>query len=216
MTSRENHRSRRRPQWILEAAILAGWIGFLLCPERLLMQSKALVLAQSLSREVVKGHLNGRFQGKSNGADFTILEPGDILLCHNQGGGYGFWTHSAIYVGNGQVVDAEGFCKGTEVKKLESYRNYDDLEVLRLRGTSDVRTRIARRAIREIGKSYNPFSGITDTSSLYCSKLIWQTFSQEGILLCQTSTWVLPDDISQSTQLIQIGRWQATPSSERG
>lgn len=202
------------PEAILGITITAGWACLALCPDSLLSSSDTLAIGHSLSREILKGHLEGKFQGQPSGADFHKLEPGDILLGHNQNGAYGFWTHAAIYVGHGQIVDAMDFPKGTVARDVSIYRNFDDVEFLRLTASKEVRRRVAHNAVQEVGKPYSLSSGLNDSHSFYCSKLIWLVCEREGILLCQPHTWVLPDDLSKSDQLIQVGRWPAVPHAK--
>jgi uncharacterized protein YycO len=200
------------PEAILGMTIVAGWACLALWPEQQLASLKTLELAHSVSREILKGHLDGKFQGQPNDADFSQLEPGDVLLGHSQDGAYGFWTHAAIYVGNGNIVDAVDFPKGTVSRDVFVYRNFDDVEFLRLHADKKVRSRIAQHAIKQVGKPYSLSSSLNDSHSFYCSKLIWFLCQQEGVVLCQPRTWVLPDDLSNSDQFIQVGRWQARSS----
>lgn len=199
---------------MLGVTVIAGWACLTLCPDQLLAKSETLQLGHSVSKEILRGHLDGKFQGRANNADFQKLEPGDILLGHSQNGAYGFWTHAAIYVGHRQIVDAVDFPKGTVARDVSVYRNFDDVEFLRLSASRTVRTRIAHDAMQEVGKPYNLSSGLSDSHSFYCSKLIWLMCAKEGIFLCPPRTWVLPDDLSESDKLIQIGRWHAEPLHE--
>ncbi|GMA62615.1 hypothetical protein GCM10025859_30550 [Alicyclobacillus fastidiosus] len=43
--------------------------------------------------KVIHGRFNGSYHGHPNQAVFDDLVPGDIIFCHDAGGGYGYYTH---------------------------------------------------------------------------------------------------------------------------
>jgi Permuted papain-like amidase enzyme, YaeF/YiiX, C92 family len=188
-------------------SVILTWVFLAFVPPSIVSYSKSLALLHNVTREIPKGHLNGVHQGPPIHESFDILEPGDILLCHNRYGAYGFWTHAILYVGNGNAVDANDFSKGTELNPINMYRNYDAVAVFRADVSDDVRHRIAASAIREVGKPYDPFSGVWNEHAEYCSKLIWRVYHEEGILLSAPQHWILPDDLAKSSRLIRIVQW---------
>src|SRR5579875_2279198 len=167
------------------------WCIITFCPNQWAQHSRLFSVLHEISREVVKGHLNGEYQGHPNNATFERLKPGDILLCHNQGGGYGYWTHAVLYIGGGRVVDSDDFAEGTKFNSVQKYRQYDELLAARVDITNDVRRKIVQNAKKEVGKPYDPFSGLSDRHSEYCSKLIWKVFDNQGIRLCPPGLWIL-------------------------
>jgi uncharacterized protein YycO len=160
-------------------------------------------------RDAAQGHLTGQYQGRPNRADFSVLQPGDVLLCHNRDGGYGYWTHAVLYVGRDLAVDADNFVRGTALYPLRNYHHYDELCVLRAKVNPETRAKIAAYAMDCVGRPYDPFGIVKDAHSEYCSKLIWQAHAAAGIQLCPEKAWILPDDISKSHQLLLVGRWGA-------
>jgi len=177
---------------------------FVLCPGRVFIHFPSLSLVHSVLRGIPEGRLNGVFQGHPNHANYSPLKPGDILVCHNAHGGYGYWTHAVLYVGNGRTVDANNFVRGTELKSVKDYENYDSVEFLRVRVSARIRNHVMKNALANVGKPYDPFGGVRDTHSEYCSKLIWQLYAQEGVLLVVPSVWVLPDDLVHSKLVQQV------------
>lgn len=184
-----------------------------LSPHSEILRHDSLRLLQVTATELAHGHLTGVFPGGRFTADFSVLEPGDILLCHNPDGGYGYWTHAVLYVGAGQAVDAYDFERGTQLRRVEAYRNYAEVAVLRAKMPAEKRAQLAHWALAEVGKPYDPFSGLTDTHSQYCSKLIWQLYGKAGVKLCEERTWILPDQLAQSAALQSVARWSV---SQRG
>jgi uncharacterized protein YycO len=181
--------------------------GFVALPNSVFNRQSAAGIIHSVSREMLHGHLNGHFQGTAAPIQDSVLQPGDILLCHNRGGGYGFWTHAVLYVGGGSVVDSNDFTDGTTLFPISKYRNYDTVEALRAIASAETRETVARHALEQVGKPYNPFSGLHDQRSEYCSKLIWQVYQQSGVQLCPPKTWIFPDDIANSSVLTKVGVW---------
>lgn len=182
----------------------------LFSPPKLLNKHPNLLFLHTVSRAVLHGHLDGQHIKHSNSVDFSgNAEPGDIILCHNEGSGYGYWTHSAIYIGNNQAVDSEDFANGTQIVHVKKYREYDRVAIFR-GGVSDViGQQIAKSAIYKAGKPYDPFSSLTDRQSEYCSKLIWQVYKANGIDINTLKSWILPDDIADSRKLHMIVSWDA-------
>lgn len=156
--------------------------------------------------EALQGHLNGQYQGKPNRVSFSRLEMGDVLLCHDRNGGYGYWTHAVVYVGHGEVVDAYNFLTGTALYPIQKYRYYDEVCVLRAKASPQVRERVAAYALAAVGKPYDPFGSLLDARSEYCSKLVWQAHRAAGIPLCPATAWVLPDDLSASKQMAVVAK----------
>lgn len=182
--------------------------GFMLTPSDWFHRYPTLTLAHCLSRQLIQGHLNGQHKGMPASVDFQVAQPGDIILCHNPYGAYGYWTHAVLYVGHGQVVDSNDFARGTILQDVSHYREYDEVLLLRPDVSTKLREEAARVARAQIGTPYDPFGSLRDTHSLYCSKLIWQDYLKLGVPLCEETAWVLPDQLATSPQLVRIGDWR--------
>lgn len=152
----------------------------------------------------VHGHFSGCYQGRPNHAVFDALIPGDILFCHDAGGGYGYYTHCALYVGHGKVVESANFREGTQVVPVERFHGYDDVRVMRVRCSRAIRLGAAQFALSEVNRGYNLFGGLHDYKSTYCSKLIWAAFDAQGVQLCSQSRWIIPDDLAVSPKLRRV------------
>lgn len=192
---------------MLYSILAVGWGALAWCPKRFAEPSPTLSVLHSVARNIPRGYLSGVHHGNPNRACFDDLQAGDILLLHNPEGAYGYWTHAALYIGDGKAIDAYDFPKGTILNPVSTYQDYDEVAVFRSNAASDVRSRVARCALRKLGVPYDPFSTLSDTHSEYCSKLIWQAFAAEGIQLCSPRAWVLPDDLSRSPLLDRIADW---------
>lgn len=185
-------------------------VGFIVAPSRWFHGSPMVFLAHSLFGNLIRGNLNGQHNGPDVPVELKVAEPGDILLCHNPHGAYGYWTHAVLYVGNNQVVDANDFSRGTVVEDASHYRNYDEVILLRPNASLQVRRAAADAARSRIGTPYDPLSALRDSRSAYCSKLIWEAYANVGVQLCKASGWVLPDQIATSAHVVPIAHWSTS------
>ncbi len=196
---------RVQVQYLVGLIIIVTFVGFIFCPSTILKQSQTMLFVQTVVRETIRGHLEGHFGGYPNQVVLSDeIQPGDIILCHNNGCGYGFWTHCAIFIGDSHAVDSEDFANGTRIVNIRKYYNYDKVAIFRGTVPDGVRKRIVNSAMREVGKPYDPFSSLSDTRSEYCSKLIWNIFSENGVTICKPKTWIIPDDIAKSVVMHMI------------
>lgn len=166
--------------------------------------SHTLHIMSTVLQSAVHGRFSGCYQGHPNHAVFDSLDPGDILFCHDDGGGYGYYTHCAMYVGNGTVVESSNFRQGTQELPIDNFHFYDDVNVMRLRCPYTLRQSAARYALAQVDKGYNIFGGLQDGMSMYCSKLIWSAYHSQGVDLCPSSRWILPDDLAVSSKLDNV------------
>ncbi|WP_054969818.1 YiiX/YebB-like N1pC/P60 family cysteine hydrolase [Alicyclobacillus ferrooxydans] len=202
-------------QWFPYIALLLCGTLFVLLPIRWFQGSSTLALAHSAMRELIHGNLNGEYGGLPSPVNPYLAEPGDILLCHNPHGAYGYWTHSVLYVGSEQVVDANDFARGTILQNLSHYRDYDEVLLLRPKVPVTVRLAAADAARKEVGLPYDPLGSLQDDHSSYCSKVIWQAYKAAGVELFPAHGWILPDAYAASSNLERIVDWHAE-SSESG
>ncbi len=131
------------------------------------------------------------------------LKAGDVLLSTGtstaaaviMAGTGSIYTHAALYVGNGRVVEAVG--KGVREVSLEDYlKDTGSAMVVRVPGLGDAdREGIAAFARRQVGKAYNMEGAIasarpdalkwigsqaTERSSYYCSQLVTTAYKSVG------------------------------------
>ncbi|MCL6454907.1 MAG: hypothetical protein K6T78_14970 [Alicyclobacillus sp.] len=212
---------RRRTRMVLVTAAgvgMAVWTAVGLGPDRL----STMALAQSVLRELSQGHLTGVHTGPPARIDITLIQPGDILLCHNPGGAYGFWTHAVLCVSRDEVIDADDFARGTIRQPVRHYQAYDEVLLLRPTVPLAMRQNAARAAERALHTPYDPLGSLFDHRSVYCSKLIWQAYADAGVVLCPAAGWVLPDQLAASPRLRRVADWKAqtvarqVPSAEVG
>ncbi|WAH44439.1 YiiX/YebB-like N1pC/P60 family cysteine hydrolase [Alicyclobacillus fastidiosus] len=163
-----------------------------------------LTIMSTVLEGAIHGRFNGSYQGHPNQAVFDDLVPGDIIFCHDAGGGYGYYTHCALYVGNGKVVESANFREGTQVIPVESFHGYDEVRVKRVLCSYPLRLRAAHYALAQVDRGYSIFGGLHDHNSMYCSKLVWSAFDAQGVQLCAQSRWIIPDDLSVSPKLQEV------------
>lgn len=206
----------RLRRWLPYIAFFSCCAVFVLAPSGWLRFSSSLGLAHSLARELIHGNLNGEYSGVPTPVNPYLAQPGDILLCHNPRGAYGYWTHSVLYVGSEQVVDANDFARGTILQNLSHYREYDEVLLLRPKVPVTYRLAAADAARKAVGLPYDPLGSLQDGHSSYCSKLIWQAYKGVGVELFPARGWILPDAYASSSNLERIVDWHAPKTMEHG
>jgi cell wall-associated NlpC family hydrolase len=147
---------------------------------------------------VLHGRLTGQERTGVLHIDAAGWEPGDIILCHNPDGAYGYWTHAALYVGRGMTVDASDFTQGVRLFLLERYEHYAEIAVLRPKVPDAVRTAAAIWCLEQVGKPYDPLAAPGDTQRTYCSKLVWDAYRSTGTTLVPSRPWLVPDDLARA------------------
>ena len=154
--------------------------------------------------------------GKPKGVNdikYTLFAPGDIIVVHDGSVAWGYYRHAAIWDGayyNGSL-DSYAFIEanvenapGDEQKNVHystarKFRNYDKATGLWVHTLLPQYRTSARNYVREqLTKPYKISGSYKhDTSSWYCSKLVWKAFYQVGNrdLDVDYGTYVYPDDI---------------------
>ncbi|HBQ28134.1 MAG TPA: hypothetical protein DD719_01715 [Desulfotomaculum sp.] len=145
---------------------------------------------------------SGKFGGKPNHLDLSLLQPGDILLGGNPGSSYGFFTHAGLYIGNNQVVDMY-ISTGVYLTEAKTYqRYYDRAAILRVKASPDQKKAAVDYALTQIGKPFFILAPKKEDGLWYCTKLIWRAYLAQGIDLdTLNSYWVLPDSFWLSPQV---------------
>jgi len=141
----------------------------------------------------------GRWDGEENDFDFSQLEPGDIVLGGNTGSSWGHWTHAALYIGDGQVM--ETFLQpGTKPEPVGRYNHYySDAGALRVKLPAEVKQRAVERARKLEGKPWYMLAPKNSPELWYCSKVVWWVYAQEGYDLDPDGPyWIVPDRIARS------------------
>ncbi len=137
----------------------------------------------------------------TNSFDFTAArpEPGDIILGGNPGCSWGHWTHAALYVGNGQVVDTL-LRRGVHLQTVERFAGaYQQAGVLRVNLPPEVKAAAVRHALANLGKPFSLLSGRNARNWFYCTKLAWYAYKQAGYDLDPGGGhWVVPDRFTRS------------------
>lgn len=163
------------------------------------------------------------------------LEPGDILLTRRNG--YisnffipGYWTHSAIYVGdfrqvsdfhsafesllvsggdapadNGGLFVIEALSEGIKIRPLEESMDIDALMVLRPRlKTRDIHKAIAN-AFQQLGKPYDYNFDFNTTDKVACTELIFHSFYHSQVIMTHESygrPFTTPSQIARDHELM--------------
>ena len=125
-----------------------------------------------------------------NGLDVSQLERGDILLV-NAGGPWlihlvgafgGYWGHTGMYAGDGQVVESIG--EGVKQRPIDqtTFWTSRDWVVKRVNTTDLWKTYATIFAQDQIDKLYNKvFVNKWRTDKYYCSQLVWRAYYEADV-----------------------------------
>lgn len=131
-----------------------------------------------------------------NRFDFAAagLEPGDIVLGHNPGSSWGHWTHAALYVGDGLVVDTL-LRHGVYLDRVERFAYaYQASGVLKVQLPPAVKQRAVDEAMAVLGRPFNLLSGRHQDGWFYCTQVVWYAYQRAGVDLDPAGGyWVVPD-----------------------
>lgn len=145
---------------------------------------------------------------------FTDIQEGDILvtdstycLCFRHG-------HAALVVDADRGITLEAFGIGTnsEFSRLEEWRRYPHVVILRLKAPEEVRRKVARYAKEQlVGIPYMLSPGAIDDKDMdgsywgtQCAHLVWAAFAACGYDVDGDGGWlVTPEDFTVS-KLLQV------------
>lgn len=142
----------------------------------------------------------GYWDGEYNEFDFSQLEPGDIVLGGNTGSSWGHWTHAALYIGDGQVMDT--FLQtGVSPRPVRAYNEYySHSGALRVKLPPEVKARAVAAARALEGRPFYLLAPRDSSTLFYCTKVVWYVYSRLGYDLDpQGAYWVVPDRITKSS-----------------
>ncbi len=155
------------------------------------------------------------------GGRTDYLQPGDILLGRCAGSPVpslhpeDSWTHAAVYVGNGQVVEAANPAEKVLRRRLADWLapRMTWVSYLRLSGADENTRRLAVSfALEQVGQPYdiNWLSKQADGHSWYCSELVWAAYlyaSDGAIDLSGGSNLfgITPDDLAAYPGAVVVG-----------
>lgn len=153
-----------------------------------------------------KGRLGyGNVSNYHNELPLSKLEPGDILLGGWPDCAYGEFSHAALYLGNGKVL--EGYVdQGITINSADHFRNYSRACILRVKAGENVKRRVIAYALKQRGKIFYPIAFKSGNSYWNCSKIIWKAFFRENINLdVANDLWVAPEAFLKSPRVSIIG-----------
>ena len=154
----------------------------------------------------------GEWNGDGNNLNLNILRVGDIISCHGV-----MWmtemlewaigySHSAIYVGNGQIVEA--WENGVRYAPASMIKNADDVTIERVYTSTSKKQAAVNFMKAQVGKPYD-FIWLTYIggkqvygSSYYCSELVWAGYKTQGIDIDRRPGWSWSCGYSVSPQEI--------------
>jgi len=133
-----------------------------------------------------------------NHISFEGLETGDIILGGYPGCAYGRFSHAAIYVGNGNVI--EGYLdSGITLNSVEHFWDYSEVAILRVEAPQEVKIAAVQYAKQNEQDMFFPLAFKGGDRIWNCTKIIWQAYMMQGIDLDSVGDlWIAPDSFYAS------------------
>ncbi|HNX27916.1 MAG TPA: YiiX/YebB-like N1pC/P60 family cysteine hydrolase [Syntrophomonadaceae bacterium] len=136
-----------------------------------------------------------------NNISFDQLEIGDIVLGGYPGCAYGRFSHAAIYIGNGNVI--EGYLDtGITMNSVKHFWDYSEIALLRVEAAEEVKLAAAQYAKQNKGDIFFALAFKPGNRIWNCTKIIWQSYVKQGVELDSAGDiWVAPDSFYNSPQV---------------
>ena len=130
--------------------------------------------------------------------DWSILQPGDIILGGYENCAYGNYSHAGMYLGDNKVVEA--FVDyGITINDTKHYSFYQKLALLRVNAETERKQAALEYARSQVGGLFFPAAFKPGEDLWNCTKIIWLAYFKQGIDLDETSDlWIAPDVFLQS------------------
>lgn len=138
------------------------------------------------------------------------LRPGDVLVTRKEHSltNYflpGYWPHAALYIGEGQVVEA--LADGVRVRSIESPFGADALASIRPQlGDSDIE-RAIERAHTHVGKPYDFDFDFTRADRMVCTEVVYRSYEGLGEMKFDL-TWRAARQNLSAEDLLNLSRQQ--------
>lgn len=141
---------------------------------------------------------------QGNNISFDELEIGDIIVGGYPGCAYGRFSHAAIYIGNGQVI--EGYLDtGISIHSIEHFWDYSQIALLRVEAADEVKLAATEYAKQNEGDMFFSLAFKEGDRIWNCTKIIWQAYIEQGLDLDSVGDiWVAPDSFYNSSKVTII------------
>ena len=141
---------------------------------------------------------------QGNNISFDELEIGDIIVGGYPGCAYGRFSHAAIYIGNGQVI--EGYLDtGISIHSVEHFWDYSQIALLRVEAADEVKLAATEYAKQNEGDMFFSLAFKEGDRIWDCTKIIWQAYIEQGLDLDSVGDiWVAPDSFYNSSKVTII------------
>ncbi|MDR1615982.1 MAG: hypothetical protein LBR98_03110 [Syntrophomonadaceae bacterium] len=150
-------------------------------------------------RSLKQGHGGIGDEGNfNNSISFAGLAVGDIVLGGYPNCGYGEYSHAALYIGEGMVL--EGYGNGIYIQPVNRFRSYSQVALLKVEVAPEVKARAVDYALRQYKEAFYPLAFKKNERVWNCSKIIWKSYEKYGINLDYSNDlWIMPSIFKNSS-----------------
>ncbi len=147
----------------------------------------------------------GNPQQAHNSISFEGLEPGDIILGAYPDCAYGYYSHAAMYVGSGQII--EGYADlGITLQPVDHFREYPQICILRVEADKALKQAAVDYALRQLDEVFYPVAFKSGDRSWNCSKIMWKAYQTQGLDFDTTGDLWVPPDIFYHSPYVSVIR----------
>jgi uncharacterized protein YycO len=183
------------------------WIGSYKNFNDTVPRERMLFIRHMLNNIIFQGKGTGSYDGRVLNNDFSVLEPGDIILSTDPGGAYGYWTHAAMYLGNNEIAECL-LTTGVTKRPVKECSYCTETSVIRVNADKAKIKSAVLFVEEQLGEPFFIFTDKNNKRVWYCTKLIWAAYKEQGIDLDPKGDWPLPDAFFDSQYVNLIYRNQ--------
>ncbi len=175
------------------------FFSLLLSSNRMVFLNPEAIMYQYLDSAAKGNFAYGINMRYANDISFNGLQVGDIILGGYPDCAYGRFSHVAMYIGQGQVIEA--FVDyGVHIRPIDHFRDYKEVCLLRVEAEPEIKQQAVDYAQNLQGKMFYALAFKPGERIWNCSKLIWRAYLEEGLDLDESGDlWISPDNFYSST-----------------
>ncbi len=131
-------------------------------------------------------------------ADFSALEPGDIVLGGWEDCAYGHYSHAGIFIGDDTVMEAL-VDTGVTGMYVGHFMQYSHVAVLRVKCSIEAKQKAVDYVSARHGEMFFPLAFKSSQRYWNCTTILWKAYYEQGVDLdVINDVWISPENLKAS------------------